>query len=110
MASCVAGGFLFRLARELEHVGDVLHILGAGFLGGVAGAEIVVAFGQSQAALVDDGDLLAGVLEILLLAEVEKRVYADQLKAGEKFGQLVFALEGSNAIKLHLQRCQAPSG
>ena len=77
------------------------------FVGGGAGAEIVVAFGQSQASLVDDGNLLARVLEILLFAEVEKRVYADQLKAGEEFGQFVFALESCNAIKLHLQRRQS---
>ena len=107
MACGVAGSFVFRFARQLQHVGDVLHVLGAGLLGGVSGAEIVVAFRQAQAALVDHGDLLAGILEILLLAKAHESVDADQLEAGEQFGQLVFALEGGNAIELRLQRFQS---
>ena len=103
----VAGSFVFRLAYQLQHVGDVLHVLGAGLLGGVSAAEIVIAFGQAQAALVGHCDLLAGILEILLLAKAHEGVGADQLKAGEKLGQLIFAFERGNAIELRLQRFQS---
>ena len=54
-----------------------LHVL-------VAGADVVVALGEAEAALVDDGDLLGGVLEVLLLAEAEEDVDAVALElAGE---------------------------
>ncbi len=33
MACASLAGFGFRLTRKLQHVGDVLHILGPGFLG-----------------------------------------------------------------------------
>ena len=69
-ASEVGLGIWF--AEELEHGGDVLDVLLAGLFGGVAGAEVVVALGQSETALVDGGDLLAGVFEVLLLAVIEE--------------------------------------
>ena len=47
--SGVAGGLAFRFARKLQHVGDVLHILGAGLLCGLARPEVVIPFGQSNA-------------------------------------------------------------
>ena len=92
---------------QLQHVGDVLHVLGAGLLGCVSGAEIVVAFRQAQAALVGHRDLLAGILEVLLFAKAHERVGGDQLEAGEQFGQLVFAFERGDAIELRLQRFQS---
>ena len=50
----------------------------------VAGAGVVVALGEAETALVDDGDLLAGVLEVLLFAEAEEDVDAVALElAGE---------------------------
>ena len=76
----VAGRLRFRLSDQLEHVGNVLHIFLAGLLGLVAGAQVIIAFRQSQAALIRDRDLLTRVLEILLFAKTEKRVYIDYLK------------------------------
>jgi hypothetical protein len=63
-------------AGEGEHLGDVVDVLGADLLVLVAGAGVVVALGQAEAALVDGGDLLGGVLEVLLLAEAEEDVDA----------------------------------
>ena len=42
----------------------------------VAGAEVVVLLRQAEAALLDEGDLLGGVLEVLLLAVAEEGVDA----------------------------------
>jgi hypothetical protein len=56
------------------------------FLWRRAGAEIVVALGQSQAALVHHGDLLFCVLEILLLAEAEESIHSNHLIVGKKLG------------------------
>ena len=76
------------LAEQREHAGDVLDVLRAGLLGGRAGPEVVVALGQAQAALVEHGDLVARVLEVLLLAEAEERVHADQLLVRQELGQV----------------------
>ena len=70
-----------RFAGEGEHVGDVGDVLVAELLVLVAGAGVVVALGQAEAALVDDGDLLGGVLEVLLFAEAEEDVDADSAGA-----------------------------
>ena len=68
----VGGGFGLGFAHELEHVRNVLDILGAGLLRDVSGAKVIVAFGQAEATLIHYSDLLAGVFEVLLFAEVEK--------------------------------------
>ena len=62
----------------------MLDILLAGLFRDVTGAEVIIALGQPQSTLVDTCDLLAGVLEILLLSEVQKRAYADQLIMGQQ--------------------------
>ena len=80
------------------------------FSAAAPGAEIVVAFGQSQASLVNHGNLLARIFEVLLFTEVEKGIHADQLQAAEKLRQLVFALELRNTIELHLAAAAFPSG
>ena len=78
----------------------MLHILGPSLFGRVAGAEIVITLRQTQAALINDGNLLARILEILLLAEAEESVHSDELIMREEFGQFVLAPERSDAIKL----------
>ena len=63
-----------RSAGEGEHLGDVGDVLGADLGVLVAGAQVVVLLRQAEAALLDEGDLLGGVLEVLLLAVSEEGV------------------------------------
>ena len=62
----VGGCFVRRLAHQVEHIRDVRDIFLARLLRGVAGAEVIIALGQTQAPLIDYGNLLSRVLEILL--------------------------------------------
>ncbi len=76
-APAEASGFGF--AQQLECVGDVLHVLLPDLFVSVAGAQIVVALRQPEPALIDGSDLLARILEVLLLSESQKSIYVDQL-------------------------------
>ena len=76
----VGGG----LAGEGEHLGDVLHVLVTELLVLGAGAGVVVALGEAEAALIDGGDLLGGVLEVLLLAEAEEDVDVEALELADE--------------------------
>jgi hypothetical protein len=68
----------------------VLHVLGAGLLGCVSGAEIIIAFRQAQATLVGYRDLLTRILEVLFLYNAHECVGGNQLEAREQFGHFVF--------------------
>ncbi len=67
------GGLLGRVAGQREHLGHVLDVLLANLLEALAVHDVVVAVGQREAALADGGNLLGGVLVVLLDAEVEQR-------------------------------------
>ena len=77
-----------RAAGEGEHLGDVSDVLGANLGVLVAGAQVVVLLRQAEAALLDEGDLLGGVLEVLLLAVAEEGVDADALELADECGEL----------------------
>ena len=51
------------------------------------GAEVVVLLGHAEAGLAGRGDLLAGVLEVLLLAVAEEDINAETLEAADERGQ-----------------------
>jgi hypothetical protein len=59
------GGFRRCIARQFEHLLHMLKVLCAQFLETVGVTEVVVYGGQRHATLVDAGDYLGGILEIL---------------------------------------------
>ncbi len=85
------GGLLSSLAgrgaREGEHFGNVGDVVAAQLLVLGAGAQVEVALGHAEAALVDDGNLLGSVGEVLLLAVVEEDVDADALEPAGEAGE-----------------------
>ena len=66
VGTCLGIGF----ADQLKDVCDMLHILLAEFFICVAGAQIVIALGQTEPALIENSNLLACVLEVLQLAAI----------------------------------------
>ena len=105
--SGVGRGLLGRLADQLQHGGNVLHILLARLLGFRAGAEVIVALRQANPALIDHGNLFLRVLEILLLAVAEKCADVDHLVVREEIGQLLLAAQRRDAVKFWLQWLEA---
>ena len=85
----VGGGLLGGLAGEGQHFGDVVDVLVAELDVFVAGAGVVVALGKAEAGLVDDGDLLGGVVEVLHLTEAEEDVDAVALELAGERGEAV---------------------
>ena len=83
----VEQGLLRRFAGEGEDVGDVLDELVANLDVFGAGAGVVVALGQAEAALADDGDLLGGVFEVLSFAEAEEDADAVALELAGEVGK-----------------------
>jgi hypothetical protein len=64
-------GLIGRIAGEREHFGQVVVILLADGLEALVVDKVVVTIRQRQAGLSDAGDLLGGVLFVLLNAEAE---------------------------------------
>ena len=81
-------GLLGRAACEGEHFGDVGDVLVAHLYVLVAGAQVVVLLRQAETTLLDEGDLLGGVLEVLLLAVSEEGVDAVALQIADERGEL----------------------
>ena len=75
---------------EGQHFGDVVDVLLAELDVLVAGAGVVVALGEAEAGLIDEGDLLGGVLEVLHLTEAEEDVDAVALELAGERGEAVF--------------------
>src|SRR6185437_16059041 len=71
---------LLAIPEELEGTRDVRDVCGADLLEFRVLLEIVVPVRQSDAALAGDADHLAGVLEILHLADAEHGIDADHLQ------------------------------
>ena len=80
------------------------HVLFAQFDAFVVGAEVVVLLRQPEAALIDVGNFAGGVFEILLGAVIEEDADAQAVEVGDEGGQLVFGVEGGDAIQLGLDR------
>jgi len=102
----VALGVSGGLAGEGEHFGDVDYVFRADLLILVAGAGVVVALGEAQTALIDDGDLLAGVFEVLLFAEAKEDVDVVALELTGERGEVVFR-NGVNLIEEGLEGSEA---
>ena len=75
------GGFLVP-AGELEHGGDVLDVLLAGFLEARLRLQVVVAIGQAEAAGAEIGQHPRGLVRILLAAEAEWNLYENVVHLG----------------------------
>src|SRR4051794_8493218 len=80
----------------------MIYILFASLLAFRVGAEVVVLFGKSEAALVRVGDLPAGILVVLLRAEVEKHPDLKPVEVGQQRRQRVPALERGYLFQLRL--------
>lgn len=104
---CIGGRGSFRFAEQLKHVIDVLDVLLAGLFSGVACAQVIVALGEPKAALIDERDLLARVLQVLLFAVAKKCVYVNQLIVGQQIGQFALVFESGDTIKFRLQGFEA---
>ena len=82
----------FRLsAGELKHLGDVLDILVAHFLG--LFGEVVVLVGEAQAALVEVHDVLAGVFRVEARTGIEEAAEAVLVQVAKEGGQLGLVVE-----------------
>ena len=103
-SDCAASGCI---AQQLEHVGEVCDVLLAGFDALVVGAEVVVLLGQAEAALVGVGDFAGGVFEILLGAVIEEDADAHAIEVGDEGGQILFGMEGGDAIEFWLDGGEA---
>ena len=104
-------GFLGRLIRRVagqrEHLGHVLDVLLANLLEPLAVHDVIVAIGQREAALPNDGNLLGGVLVVLLHAKTEeRRRTAFGLQFAHQRGQLVSVVEGRDRLEGRFQRLQ----
>ena len=98
------------VAQETERAGDVLQVCGAQGAGGGVVAHVVVAVGQAEPALRRGRDHHRTVLEVGRAAEVEQRVPAVVVAAGQgarqvfarrdriETGQLVFQGIGAGAL------------
>ncbi len=80
-------GTIGRLAGQGERLGDVLHVLLAKLFVLLAVTCVVVALRQAESALIDDRDLLCGVLEVLHGPVAEKDIHAVALQLAGKVGQ-----------------------
>ena len=99
---------LGRAAGQGQHFGEVGDVLFADLDVLVAGAQVIVLLGQAQAALLDEGDLLGCVFQVLLLAVAEEDVDAFALQLADQGGKLDSAsravVEGVDLIE------QGPDG
>ena len=75
------------LPSEGQHFGDVGDVVGAELYVLFFCAQVVVLFRQVEAILLDEGDLLGGVLEVLLLAVSEEDVDAEALPFSDECGE-----------------------
>ena len=83
----VDGGLGGGFAGEGEHEGDVGDVLVADLLILVAGAGVVVALGETEAALADVGDLPGGVFEVERGRVAEEDVDAVALELAGEIGE-----------------------
>src|SRR5581483_8854044 len=95
------------LPEQLEHIGHMLDVLFANLLVFRARARVVIALRQAEAALIGFGDFLVSILEILIGAVAEESIDILQVKIGNDWSKLSFALDVCNAIEFRLQRSQA---
>ncbi len=93
-------------AGEGEHLGDEGYVLVAELLILVAGAGVVVALGEAETALIDDGDLLGGVFEVLLFAEAEEDVHVVALEFACESGEVGLG-DGVDLIEKRLDGSEA---
>ena len=73
-------GRVFVLARQAEHRRHVRHVRLAHGLGLVVLLEVVIAVGQTEAALEGHADHLRRIREVLHLAEAEEGVHAQRVQ------------------------------
>src|SRR6185437_8539906 len=101
--SRIGCGLRLRLTEQLEDIGHMLHVLFANLFVFRSGARVVIALRQAEATLVSFGDFLVGILEILVGAVAEESVNILQVKIGNDWGEIRFALDGCDAIEFWLQ-------
>ncbi len=101
-------GCILRLrAREFQHFPHMRHVLLANLHRLRIGLRVVVAIRQSQAALVEIGDHLRGVLGVRARTEMEKGRGAAAGQIGDDPGDVRFTLDRRNAVEIGLERRRA---
>src|SRR5262249_12847588 len=95
------------VSSELEHAADVLDVLLADLVGRLVGLRVVVAVGQPQTALCGSRDDFGRVFAVLLGAELEERIDAAKLLAGDLGLERRERLDRIDAIDFGPQRLDA---
>ncbi len=102
------GCLLRRLANQRKRLRDIFHqVLPHRFHFRVVILEVVVAVRQRQAALIDIGDNLVGVVQIGPCVETEERGAADQPQVGDFIDQRALVLHCRNAVEFGLEHGDA---
>ena len=93
---------------EVEHLRDMLNVLGPDLPGLVVVFEVVLAIRQAKSALPDVNHVVVRILEIGHLAKAERSVHVAALGLGEVHGEVVIVGDRGDAIELRLQRRDTP--
>ncbi len=102
VALSVGGSF----TGEGEHLRDEGYVLVAELLVLGSGAGVVVALGKAETALINDGDLLGGVFEVLLFAEAKEDVDVVALELAGERGEVGLG-DGADLIEEGLDGSEA---
>ncbi len=93
-----------RNAGQLQHARHVRNVLFAGFDSFRVVSEIVIFFGESEAALVGLTNHGGRIFEVLPGGEIEEHVHADAMQARYLAGEVAEILHRANAVEFRLKR------